>query len=172
MKREISVTSVASVGLRPFLAGLAVFIFLACTGMTSLSAPAHLGPNLDRKIDETKVTYFVSPTGKDTNNGRTRATAFATLQTAADAVQPGETVLVTKGRYHQTMHLKKEGRPDAWITFVAEPGAEIRGSQVWKNWEAVAGQPGIYAAPRPALHGNYQKPDTELCQPRQWSCFG
>jgi hypothetical protein len=156
--------SLASFGLRRFLAGLAALLGLALSSTALFSAPAYIGPNPDRKIDETKVTYFVSPTGQDANDGRTRATAFGTLQKAADVVEPGETVLVTKGRYHQSMHIKKEGRADAWITFVAEPGAEIRGSQVWTNWKAVAGQPGIYAAPRPALHRAYQKPDADLKQ--------
>jgi 3-hydroxybutyryl-CoA dehydrogenase len=82
---------------------------LACLLALGHAAPVRVGPNPDRKIDEAKVTYFVSLTGKDTNDGRSRATAFATMQHAADVVQPGETVLVTKGVYHQGLHIKKVG---------------------------------------------------------------
>jgi hypothetical protein len=122
------------------------------------------GVQLNRKIDESKITYFVSPHGNDANNGRTRATAFATLQKAEDVVQPGETVLVTKGEYRQTLHINKEGRADAWITFLAEPGAVIRGSDVRKDWVREPGALPIYSIERPTLHGNYQKPDVKLQQ--------
>jgi hypothetical protein len=49
----------------------------------------------NRHFDEPIVTCFVSVAGDDTNDGRTRRTAFATLQKAADVVQVSQTVLVT-----------------------------------------------------------------------------
>jgi len=131
------------------------------------SAPAQMeqpGPLPNRRIDESKVTYFVSVDGDDTKDGKTRRTAFATLQKAADVVGPGETVLVTKGVYLQTMHIRKVGRADAWINFVAEPGVMIRGSDVRKDWTREPGDVPIYSIPRPKLHGNYQKPGTSLQQ--------
>jgi hypothetical protein len=118
----------------------------------------------NRKIDESKVTYFVSVNGNDTSDGRTRKSAFATLQKAEDVVQPGETVLVTRGDYRQTLHINKEGRENAWIAFVAEPGAVIRGSDVRKDWVREPGEPPIYSIPRPELLANYQKPDVALQQ--------
>ena len=109
------------------------------------SRPEPIGPRPDRQIDESSVTYFVGVDGDDTHDGRTRATAFATLQKAADIVQAGQTVLVTRGVYRQGVHIKAEGQADAWISFVAEPGAEIRGSEVRKDWKPVDGLPGVYA---------------------------
>lgn len=120
------------------------------------------GPRPDRIVDLDAVTYHVSPDGNDDHDGRTRETAFGTLQKAADVVEPGDKVLVTRGVYHQSMHIRKDGRPDAWISFVAEPGAEIRGSEVWADWEPVEGRASVYQMPAPRLLSGWQKPDTPL----------
>jgi len=59
----------------------------------------YYGPDLSRQIDESRVTYYVSPDGSDDSDGKSRRTAFASMQKAADIVQPGETVLINKGVY-------------------------------------------------------------------------
>jgi hypothetical protein len=124
---------------------------------------ALVGPLRKRPLDDSKVTYFVRPDGDDNNDGKTRTSPFATLQKAVDVVQPGETVLALRGVYKEGFWIHKEGRPDAWITLLAEPGAEIRGSDVRKDWVREPGQLPIYAIARPDLFpGSWQKPDTEL----------
>lgn len=128
----------------------------------NVAPSAQPGILANRKIDEAKATYFVSVNGSDAADGRTRVTAFATLQKAADAVQPGQTVLVTKGVYKQGVHIKKEGRADAWISFVAEPGAVIEGADVRKDWARETGEAPIYSIARPDLIGNVQQLDTKL----------
>jgi hypothetical protein len=115
-----------------------------------------------RKIDYSVVTYYVSKTGSDKANGRTKASAFASLQHAADVVHPGETVLLTKGVYHQCFHISREGRPGAWIVFEAEPGATIDGAEIRKDWEPVQDLPAVYSIDRPALLDMWQQPDTEI----------
>lgn len=44
---------------------------------------------------------YVSPQGHDENDGRSPSTAFRTLQRATEVVQPGQTILVLPGTYHQ-----------------------------------------------------------------------
>ena len=109
----------------------------------------QVGPRSDRTIDESKVTYFVSFDGKDENDGRTRKTAFATMQHAADVVKPGETVLVTKGIYHAGFHIAKQGSKQAWITFIGEPGVEIRGTEIRRDWQRESGDLLIYGTEWP-----------------------
>jgi len=116
----------------------------------------------ESKIDEQKVAWFVSPAGNDASDGKTRATAFATMQKAIDVVQPGETVLVLKGVYPAGFHIHKEGRADAWITIIGEPGAEIRGSDREKDWTLADPEKKLYTTPLPKLLGNWQTPETQL----------
>jgi parallel beta-helix repeat protein len=71
--------------------------------------------------------YVDGRSGSDARDGRTPATAFATLQRAADAVRPGTTVLVMDGVYtsdgtRPPLTISASGTPDAWITFAAAPG--------------------------------------------------
>lgn len=124
---------------------------------------AAVGPIPDRVVDERAATWFVSPTGNDANDGRSRATAFATMQKAADAVQPGQMVLVGAGTYPVGFHIAKVGRADAWISFVAEAGVEIRGSDVRTDWRREPGDDPVWSIPRPELFpGSWQKPGVDL----------
>src|SRR5688572_9102507 len=64
------------------------------------------------------VTYYVSNSGSDTNNGRTLTTAFKTLQRAVTAVAVGDTVLVADGTY-KGFDLRKGGTATDPIVFKA-----------------------------------------------------
>src|SRR5262249_31357167 len=57
--------------------------------MISVSVPAPPGPG---------TTYYVSPTGSDSNPG-SEAAPFKTIQKAADIVNPGDAVIVEDGVY-------------------------------------------------------------------------
>ncbi|MFN6947229.1 MAG: right-handed parallel beta-helix repeat-containing protein [Cytophagaceae bacterium] len=70
------------------------------------------------------VTYYVSPTGNDSNNGSINA-PFKTIQKAADVVNPGDTVIVRDGIYTtdrggDLLIIKRGGTANAPITFKAE----------------------------------------------------
>lgn len=75
-------------------------------------------------------TWYVSGTGNDSNDGKTRKTAFRSLQRAGDLVQPGDVVYLCDGIYQNNdvssgsavLLLKRSGTPDAWITWKAMPG--------------------------------------------------
>ena len=62
-------------------------------------------------------TYYISTTGSDTNNGSI-IFPWATLQHAADTVQPGDTVLVNNGNY-AGFRLSTSGTSNSYITFKA-----------------------------------------------------
>ncbi len=76
--------------------------------------------------------YYVSPQGKDSNDGDTASAAFQTLQKAESVVKPGDVVLIGDGVYEGDTSARGEGtallainvsgRPDAWITWKARPG--------------------------------------------------
>jgi len=72
--------------------------------------------------------YYVSPTGKDSNDGRTEKTAFANPQIALDKAKPGDVILMMNGKYTGTKgsgsvaSFKHSGFPSAWITLKNYPG--------------------------------------------------
>lgn len=77
-------------------------------------------------------SYYVSPTGKDTNDGRTEETAFADVQKALDVAKPGDIVLLMDGKYTNSRKghgretavasFKRAGAPAAWVTLKNYPG--------------------------------------------------
>jgi hypothetical protein len=65
---------------------------------------------------------YVASDGSDAAPG-TRAAPFRSIQRAADAAEPGDTVVVRPGHYRggaRLVSLTRGGRPDAWITFQSE----------------------------------------------------
>ena len=74
------------------------------------------------------TAYYVSGSGNDGADGLTTATAFLTLQHAADKTQPGDTVYVMNGTYTNScsgcnvLDISTPGSSAAWITYKAYPG--------------------------------------------------
>ena len=60
--------------------------------------------------------------GSDADDGRTPDSAWATIQRAADALQPGQSVCIRAGVYRETVRPPRGGRPGAPITFRAADG--------------------------------------------------
>lgn len=74
-----------------------------------------------------RCLYVDATRGADTNDGRTAATAYRTLQKAADNTAPGTTVLVMTGTYttdgtRNPLNVRISGTAGAWIRFLAAPG--------------------------------------------------
>ncbi|MEW1584448.1 right-handed parallel beta-helix repeat-containing protein [Micromonospora vinacea] len=70
---------------------------------------------------------YVSTSGSDRADGRSRATALRTLQRAADLTGPGDTVLVGGGEYRapgrvNVLGVSRSGTAQRWITYAAYPG--------------------------------------------------
>jgi hypothetical protein len=72
----------------------------------------------------TGTTYYVATNGVDNPQHGTMAAPFASLQYAAAAAKPGDTVLVRSGTYNKllTLTTKNSGTAPAPITFAANPG--------------------------------------------------
>ena len=69
------------------------------------------------------ATYYVAPTGDDTNPGA-KAKPWLTLQHAVDQIAPGDTILVESGTY-AGCQMRKSGTPEAPCTLKAAPGAKV-----------------------------------------------
>jgi hypothetical protein len=68
------------------------------------------------------ATFFVTPKGSDSNNGRPAA-PWRTIQHAVDGVNPGDTVLVKTGTYHELVRFNRSGSETAgFITLKNAPG--------------------------------------------------
>ena len=109
--------------------------FSAWTGCTTASATTC---NVTMSGNETVTasyttpvtpkTYYVSGTGSDSANGLTQATAFRTLQHAADLTKPGDTVYAMNGTYTSSysggdvVDINNPGTASNWITYAAYPG--------------------------------------------------
>lgn len=70
------------------------------------------------------MTYYVSPSGSDSNDGLSAATAFKTLQHASDVVVAGDSVSVLPGTYTGFYHTTS-GTSSQRIVFAAQPGVMI-----------------------------------------------
>ena len=62
-------------------------------------------------------TYYVSTTGNDTNNGTTEATAWRTIQKAANSATAGSTVYIKAGTYNEKIVMGINGTSGNYITF-------------------------------------------------------
>jgi hypothetical protein len=73
------------------------------------------------------VTYYVSGSGSNSNNGLSPTSAFKTLQKAEYLTKPGDTVLIMNGVYTNTnsgsvLTINRSGTANAWIKYQAYPG--------------------------------------------------
>ncbi|MBC7902037.1 MAG: hypothetical protein H7Y27_01380, partial [Gemmatimonadaceae bacterium] len=79
-----------------------------------------------------QTQWHVSGAGNDAADGKSPSMAFRSLKKAAAAVQPGDVVLIGNGDYTDedkgdgsaVVNLSTSGRPNAWITWKAAPGAK------------------------------------------------
>lgn len=116
------------VNLRPYprlrLAPLLAFTLSAVAALSALRA----------------AEYHVALTGSDTAAGSATA-PFRTIQRAADAAQPGDTITVHAGTYRERVNPPRGGSSDTQrITYRAAPGERvvISGSEVVTGWTHVA----------------------------------
>lgn len=69
-------------------------------------------------------TYYVSPSGSDTNPGNFRH-PFATVSRAAELLQPGDTCILRAGIYRETFRPQNSGMPGAAIVFMPYEGEKV-----------------------------------------------
>jgi hypothetical protein len=71
-------------------------------------------------------SYYVSPTGSDSNPG-TSAAPWLTIQHAASTVAAGSRVYVEPGTYIESINVRVSGTSSAPIRFIGESGAIVSG---------------------------------------------
>lgn len=84
------------------------------------AAPTTLPPLLP--ASRRGVFYVDARTGDDRADGRSKATAWKTVQKAVATLRPGQKVLVRAGVYRENVLIQRSGTPAAPITVVAHPG--------------------------------------------------
>lgn len=62
---------------------------------------------------------YASPSGSDSNPG-TLASPYQTIGKAASVVNPGDTVIVMDGIYHEGLYLTRSGTSNAYVTFASQ----------------------------------------------------
>lgn len=66
-------------------------------------------------------TYYLSPTGDDSNSGTSTAQPWATFERAWQDLYPGDTLILMDGVYYQQLHpSKRDGEPGNPITIRAQ----------------------------------------------------
>ena len=83
--------------------------------------------------------YHVAKNGSDSNGG-SAVQPFLTIQRAADAAQPGDTITVHEGIYRERVNPPRGGESDDQrIVYQALPGEKvvIKGSEIIKGWKNV-----------------------------------
>lgn len=71
-------------------------------------------------------TYIVAPDGAPSNPGTPEA-PLGSIQSAIDVAQPGETIVVRDGTYHEALHTRRPGTADNPITITGSENAVVRG---------------------------------------------
>ena len=119
----------------------------------SLLAVAFAAPLSERSRSAAPTSLYVSPTGSDSNDGKSASTPLATLpaaQMAARAVlktasgqRDGVTVNLAEGNYSLaaplTFTTEDSGSADAPVTWVGEKAARISGGVRVSGWTSVPG---------------------------------
>jgi hypothetical protein len=105
---------------RRIIAVLAV----VCLGSLSLAAWALATREQAAPLAGAGRTRWVAPDGDDAGPG-TREQPWATIQHAAEAARPGDTVLVAGGRYAERVDVRVSGEPGRPIAFAAAEGERV-----------------------------------------------
>lgn len=153
--------------------------------LRSLDPPVTLPDGQEFKTWEQPLrfarTYYVDGShahAADANPG-TSERPFATLQRAAQVLQPGERVVVAAGIYREWVRPERGGSgPDRMISYEAAPGATvvIKGSREfrpeWRPSSASAGGVAIWQAQLdPALFGDYNPFAIDNVTPDQFAAM-
>lgn len=92
----------------------------------SFAAPAFATGNTHAadKATSGKATFFVSPSGSDSNPG-TKRQPFQHIQRCAVTMTAGDTCQIASGTYRETVTPANSGTASARISYIAAPGATV-----------------------------------------------
>jgi hypothetical protein len=74
------------------------------------------------------ISYYVSPSGSDSNDGSTPERPLRSIQRALDKAQPGSTVRLASGTYLQDTRSVRDGTVSAPITITGPSDAVVKGA--------------------------------------------
>jgi hypothetical protein len=96
--------------------------------------------------DAFAATYYISPSGSDSNPG-SLSLPFRTIQRCANIAVGGDTCFIRTGTYRETVRPSQSGSAGAPITFQAYPGdtVTLTGTDPVTGWTVDSGS--IYKAP-------------------------
>ena len=106
--------------------------------------------------------------GNDGADGLTPATAWRTIQHAADMVNPGDDVLIAPAVYFENVQLTRPGTEARPVTFrAAGPGTIVSGASAAIRagqavWTLEKGTPNLYSTPLPAEPATVLSDDVDL----------
>ncbi|HEX7010937.1 MAG TPA: hypothetical protein VF184_13225, partial [Phycisphaeraceae bacterium] len=95
---------------RPF--ALRWMLVVGLAGWYAFATPSEAGAQAGR-------TLYVNQAADDGGDGLSARRAFRTIQQAADAAMPGDTILVAPGVYYEHVQITRGGEPGRPITFRA-----------------------------------------------------
>lgn len=83
------------------------------------------------------TVYYVAPSGGSDSNSGAIGAPFATINKGISVMQPGDTLYMRGGTYHQLVRFPtgKQGTPDKWFTMSSYPG----------EWAIIDGQHNLNA---------------------------
>jgi hypothetical protein len=101
--------------------------FCAATVLAALFCVSNVGA----------ATYYVSPTGSDSNNGTSASSPYQTIPKAAGRTKPGDTVYVMSGSYGPFMISRSGSASGGYITYKAYPGQHPTINKTGQIWDAI-----------------------------------
>src|SRR5258708_6665350 len=113
-----------------FLRGLAVSVAILAVAGPARASLQSTTPD-SAPLSASGRVFYVSPNGRDSNDGRSFATAWGTVNYAVHArsgspVGPGDTVIVLPGTYTEEVSFSRSGQPQDSITLKSLfPGAAL-----------------------------------------------
>jgi parallel beta-helix repeat protein len=83
------------------------------------------------------MSYYVSPTGSDSNSGTSTSSPFQTVPKAAAKTHPGDVVYVMNGSYGPFMISRSGSASGGYITYQAYPGQHPTINKTGQIWDAI-----------------------------------
>jgi hypothetical protein len=127
-------------------------------------------------------TYYVSTGGSDGADGQSLSSPFRTIQHAADAAGPGDTVLVRGGTYRETVTPPRSGTASDPITYKPYNGERVtisgtervtgwskNGGSVYKaaqDWDLGAGKNQVFVDGRMMIEARWPNTTLDVSRPK------
>ncbi len=110
-------------------------------------------------------SYFVSPSGNDSNTGLSQESPFKTIQKAANLTLPGDTVFLMSGTFlfqNTNLSITRSGKVNEWITYKALKGHQPKIKEIGKVWQTVLIEADYIVFEGVELEGDMQNPELTL----------